>query len=99
MTKVKVIIVGAGIAGPVLAIFLKARGYDPIIYERLPGPGEGGLSFTYMPALVHFSPILNQTQAAAKWSPRPITHSRAPGSDSRSLSTEDDSLFFVGRKR
>jgi salicylate hydroxylase len=46
MTKVKVIIVGAGIAGPVFAIFLKTRGYDPIIYERLPGPGEGGLSFT-----------------------------------------------------
>ena len=41
----KVIVVGAGISGPVLAIFLKTRGYDPIIYERLSGPAEGGLSF------------------------------------------------------
>lgn len=45
MADTRVIVVGAGIAGPVLAIFLKTRGYDPIIYERLPGPGEGGLSF------------------------------------------------------
>ncbi|KIK47163.1 hypothetical protein CY34DRAFT_799699 [Suillus luteus UH-Slu-Lm8-n1] len=49
MAKTKVIVVGAGIAGPVLAIFLKTRGYDPIIYERLPSPGEGGLSFLLQP--------------------------------------------------
>ncbi|OJA10194.1 hypothetical protein AZE42_12950, partial [Rhizopogon vesiculosus] len=49
MTKTRVIVVGAGIAGPVLAIFLKTRGYDPIIYERLPGPREGGLSFMLQP--------------------------------------------------
>jgi salicylate hydroxylase len=41
----RVIVVGAGISGPILAIFLKTRGYDPIIYERLAGPAEGGLSF------------------------------------------------------
>ncbi|KIK98665.1 hypothetical protein PAXRUDRAFT_133752, partial [Paxillus rubicundulus Ve08.2h10] len=45
----KVIIVGAGIAGPVLAIFLKMKGYAPIIYERLPGPTESGLSFMLQP--------------------------------------------------
>ncbi|KAG2123411.1 hypothetical protein DEU56DRAFT_50166 [Suillus clintonianus] len=49
MANTRVIIVGAGIAGPVLAVFLKTRGYDPIIYERLPGPGEGGLGFTLQP--------------------------------------------------
>lgn len=49
MAKPRVIIVGAGIAGPVLAVFLKTRGYDPVIYERLPGPGEGGLGFTLQP--------------------------------------------------
>jgi salicylate hydroxylase len=46
MANTKVIIVGAGIAGPVLAIFLKTRGYDPVIYERLPGPAESGHAFT-----------------------------------------------------
>ncbi|KAG2065511.1 FAD/NAD(P)-binding domain-containing protein [Suillus decipiens] len=49
MTNTRVIIVGAGIAGPVLAIFLKMKGYDPIIYERLPGLGEGGLGVTLQP--------------------------------------------------
>ncbi|KAG2046341.1 FAD/NAD(P)-binding domain-containing protein [Suillus hirtellus] len=33
MANVKVIIVGAGIVGPVLAVFLKMKGYDPVIYE------------------------------------------------------------------
>lgn len=49
MAKTRVIVVGAGIAGPILAIFLKTRGYDPIMYERLPSPGEGGLSFLLQP--------------------------------------------------
>ncbi|KAG1881389.1 hypothetical protein C8R48DRAFT_680793 [Suillus tomentosus] len=49
MTNTRVMVVGAGIAGPILAIFLKTRGYDPIIYERLPSPGEGGLSFVLQP--------------------------------------------------
>ncbi|KAG1838535.1 hypothetical protein DFJ58DRAFT_813989 [Suillus subalutaceus] len=49
VTNTKVIIVGAGIAGPVLAVFLKTRGHDPIIYERLPGPAEGGHVFVLQP--------------------------------------------------
>ncbi|KAG1836722.1 hypothetical protein DFJ58DRAFT_817739 [Suillus subalutaceus] len=49
MAKTRVIVVGAGIAGPVLAIFLKTKGYDPIVYERLPSPAEGGLSFLLQP--------------------------------------------------
>ncbi|KAF9227280.1 FAD/NAD(P)-binding domain-containing protein [Gyrodon lividus] len=49
MSGTKVIIVGAGIAGPVLAIFLKMKGYAPIIYERLPSPTEAGLSFMLQP--------------------------------------------------
>ncbi|KIJ67862.1 hypothetical protein HYDPIDRAFT_107388 [Hydnomerulius pinastri MD-312] len=49
MQGTKVIIVGAGIAGPVLAIFLKMQGYAPIIYERLAGPTQAGLSFLMQP--------------------------------------------------
>ncbi|KAL1942512.1 hypothetical protein VTO73DRAFT_6114 [Trametes versicolor] len=44
MSKTKVIIAGAGIAGPVLAVFLKNKGYDPIIYERTDHPTVHGLS-------------------------------------------------------
>ncbi|KAF7977762.1 hypothetical protein HWV62_2862 [Athelia sp. TMB] len=34
MSPTKVIIAGCGIAGPVLAVFLKSKGYSPVIYER-----------------------------------------------------------------
>ena len=44
MPSTPVAIIGAGIAGPVLAMFLKQRGYDPVIYERMKEPWRGGLS-------------------------------------------------------
>ena len=40
----KVIIAGGGVAGPILGILLKLRGYDPVIYERLDAPSDMGLS-------------------------------------------------------
>lgn len=43
-THTKVIVVGCGIAGPVLAIFLKLKGYEPVVYERLSQPEDAGLS-------------------------------------------------------
>lgn len=43
----KVIVIGAGIAGPVLATFLKLNGYHPVIYERVSGPTDGGLAHVY----------------------------------------------------
>ncbi|KAI0654315.1 FAD/NAD-P-binding domain-containing protein [Cubamyces menziesii] len=49
MAKTKVIIAGAGIAGPVLAMFLKGTGYDPIIYERTESPTNHGLSLVLQP--------------------------------------------------
>ncbi|KAG1751627.1 uncharacterized protein EDB91DRAFT_1106403 [Suillus paluster] len=49
MANIRVMVVGAGIAGPVLATFLKTRGYDPIIYERVSSPGESGLSHLLQP--------------------------------------------------
>lgn len=47
MASTKVIIVGAGIAGPVLGMLLKMRGYKPIVYERLPAFSTAGLSLVY----------------------------------------------------
>ncbi|OSD03930.1 FAD/NAD-P-binding domain-containing protein [Trametes coccinea BRFM310] len=44
MAKTKIIIAGAGIAGPVLAMFLKAKGYEPVVYERSAQPTSHGLS-------------------------------------------------------
>ncbi|TFK88619.1 FAD/NAD(P)-binding domain-containing protein [Polyporus arcularius HHB13444] len=49
MVGTKVIIPGGGIAGPVLAMLLKAKGYDPVIYERADGPTDMGLSLGLQP--------------------------------------------------
>ncbi|KAL0956145.1 hypothetical protein HGRIS_002308 [Hohenbuehelia grisea] len=43
MSPTKVIIIGCGIAGPVLAMFLKMKGYGPIIYERLEDQLDAGI--------------------------------------------------------
>ncbi|KAI1791333.1 FAD/NAD(P)-binding domain-containing protein [Ganoderma leucocontextum] len=44
MAGTKVILAGGGVAGPILGILLKLKGYDPIIYERLDAPTDMGLS-------------------------------------------------------
>lgn len=46
--KTKVIVVGAGIVGPILAIFLKMKGYEPVIYERTDQLSDAGLSMVYV---------------------------------------------------
>ncbi|KAI0005339.1 hypothetical protein BJV74DRAFT_803530 [Russula compacta] len=46
---VKVIIIGCGVAGPALAIFLKQLGFEPIIYERAKGFADAGLSLLLQP--------------------------------------------------
>ena len=46
MAGPKVIIAGGGIAGPVLGMLLKLKGYEPIIYERLDALTDTGLSLT-----------------------------------------------------
>ncbi|OBZ66994.1 Zeaxanthin epoxidase, chloroplastic [Grifola frondosa] len=49
MSNTKVIIAGGGIAGPVLAIFLKLKGYEPVVYERADSPTGLGLSLCLQP--------------------------------------------------
>jgi NADPH-dependent glutamate synthase beta subunit-like oxidoreductase len=44
MSSTTVAIIGAGIAGPLLAVFLKNKGYDPVLYERTESRATGGLS-------------------------------------------------------
>jgi len=40
----KIIIIGAGVAGPVLAMLLKHKGFEPVIYERNASVPSGGLA-------------------------------------------------------
>ncbi|KAI0271689.1 hypothetical protein BC834DRAFT_456367 [Gloeopeniophorella convolvens] len=45
----KVIIVGCGVAGPTLALFLKRLGFNPVIYERARAFADAGLSLVLQP--------------------------------------------------
>ncbi|KAI0790637.1 hypothetical protein C8Q75DRAFT_95567 [Abortiporus biennis] len=49
MANTKVIIAGCGIAGPILALFLKQKGYEPVIYERTETVTDAGLSLCLQP--------------------------------------------------
>jgi 2-polyprenyl-6-methoxyphenol hydroxylase-like FAD-dependent oxidoreductase len=48
MSPTKVGVIGAGITGPVLAIFLKSKGYDPIVYERAEAMINSGIGLGYV---------------------------------------------------
>ncbi|KIP01125.1 hypothetical protein PHLGIDRAFT_131362 [Phlebiopsis gigantea 11061_1 CR5-6] len=43
MSPARVGVIGAGMAGPVLAVYLKLKGYDPVIYERTNSISDAGL--------------------------------------------------------
>lgn len=49
MSSPKVLVIGCGIAGPVVACLLKHKGYDPIIFERSETPGDVGASLMICP--------------------------------------------------
>lgn len=49
MASPRVLIIGCGIAGPVLGNFLKRKGYDPIIFEKVDELGDAGASLMLMP--------------------------------------------------
>lgn len=48
MTPPVVLIIGCGIAGPVLGKFLKCKGYQPIVFEKVPELGDAGASLMIM---------------------------------------------------
>ena len=48
MPPTKVLVIGCGIAGPLLSVFLKLKGYDPVLYERRTSLDTTGLSLWYV---------------------------------------------------
>jgi salicylate hydroxylase len=48
MTSTRVGVIGAGIAGPILAIFLKSKGYNPTVYERAEAMVDSGIGHGYV---------------------------------------------------
>ncbi|OQV09852.1 FAD binding domain-containing protein [Cladophialophora immunda] len=49
MAPVTVLIIGCGVAGPVLAVLLKRKGYTPIVFEKVKQLGDVGASLMLMP--------------------------------------------------
>lgn len=47
--KSRVLIIGCGIAGPVLAVLLKRKSYHPVVYEKVNRLGDAGASLMLMP--------------------------------------------------
>ncbi|KAF7560974.1 hypothetical protein G7046_g3182 [Stylonectria norvegica] len=48
MTPPVVLIIGCGIAGPVLGNFYKRKGYNPIVFDKVPELGDAGASLMLM---------------------------------------------------
>lgn len=57
MSRTRVGIIGAGIAGPVLAIFLKNKGYEPVVFERNDPSAETGLGIGCAHSSSHHHPL------------------------------------------
>lgn len=49
MAAERVLVIGCGIAGPVVAILLQKKGYKPIILEKVLEMGDAGASLMLMP--------------------------------------------------
>ena len=49
MSPTRVGVIGAGIGGPVMAMFLKQKGYEPVIFERNEGVTDAGIGIAYAP--------------------------------------------------
>lgn len=45
----QVLIIGCGIAGPILALLLKRKGYKPIVFEKVGKLGDAGASLMINP--------------------------------------------------
>ncbi len=44
-----VLVIGCGIAGPVVALLLKKKGYEPIVLEKVKELGDAGASLMLCP--------------------------------------------------
>jgi salicylate hydroxylase len=49
MSTPNVLIIGCGVAGPVIALLLQKRGYEPIVFEKVRELGDAGASLMMFP--------------------------------------------------
>ena len=63
MSSPTVLITGCGVAGPVIALLLQKKGYEPIVFEKVPALGDAGASLMMFPnGLVQSSNIMVQPE-------------------------------------
>ena len=55
MTRPRVGIIGGGICGPVMAMLLKLKGYDPVVYERSSAVKDSGLGIGSVKAIISYT--------------------------------------------
>jgi salicylate hydroxylase len=102
----KVIIIGCGVAGPTLAIFLKQFGFHPVIYERAKQFADAGLSLLFVRPLIEFERVLASLTCGKSLQPNglkilsllPGLFASIPGKDVLSMSSystlqEDEGLL------
>jgi len=49
MSSPRVLVIGCGIAGPVIALLLNNKGYEPVVLEKVRALGDVGGSLMMMP--------------------------------------------------
>ncbi|KAG0648843.1 Aurachin C monooxygenase isomerase [Hyphodiscus hymeniophilus] len=49
MSSPKVLVIGCGIAGPVVALLLQKKGYEPLVFEKVRELGDAGASLMMFP--------------------------------------------------
>ena len=49
MSSPKVLVIGCGVAGPVIALLLQKKGYNPIVFEKVRELGDAGASLMMYP--------------------------------------------------
>lgn len=83
MSPTKVSVIGCGIAGPVLAVLLKLKGYEPVVFERQDEVTATGLSLMcVLTVLLSYAAVLkleapDAVKAAAEWPESPLSDPRS----------------------
>jgi len=82
MSGKSIIIIGCGIAGPVLAMLLKYKGFDPVIYERQPEEHAVGVAIGLTPQTLKVLNILGLAESLIPLGATPedmVTYSETRG--------------------
>ncbi|EXJ65991.1 uncharacterized protein A1O5_10968 [Cladophialophora psammophila CBS 110553] len=96
MALVTVLIIGCGVAGPVLAVLLKRKGYTPIVFEKVKQLGDVGASLMLMPNGLKVLNLVGVTAEIEKES-LPLERFLDCSSDGEVLGFSEEPKSFKGK--